>query len=89
VILGSLHVCVPLGTSLQQWEKTERYLQHCFEEYGINHVTISPEIYRDFQISTQSSEDTGGCRLPSHDGFGCAVSADSLKKRRVAEGGTP
>ncbi|KAF8967604.1 CDF zinc transporter [Flammula alnicola] len=83
VILGSLHVCVPLGTSLEQWEKTERYLQHCFEEYGINHVTISPEIHRDFQTLTQSTEDVkGGCRLPSHDDFGCAVS--DLKKRRVA-----
>lgn len=87
VLLGSLHVCVPLGTSLEQWEKTERYLQHCFEEYGINHVTISPEIYRDFQTSTESSEEPGGCRFPSHDGFGCAVSGDSLKKRKATETG--
>ncbi|KAF9530456.1 CDF zinc transporter [Crepidotus variabilis] len=87
VLLGSLHVCVPLGTSLEQWEQTERYLQHCFEEYGIRHVTISPEIYRDSQTLTQASEDSmvqvGGCRLPSHDDFGCAVS-DMLKKRKAA-----
>ncbi|KAJ3510496.1 hypothetical protein NLJ89_g4634 [Agrocybe chaxingu] len=84
VILGSLHVCVPLGTSLEQWERTERYLQHCFEEYGIKHVTISPEIHRDFQTLTQSSEElAGGCRLPSHDDFGCAVSGGDLKKRNV------
>ncbi|KAF8159476.1 CDF zinc transporter [Crassisporium funariophilum] len=82
VLLGSLHVCVPLGTSLEQWEKTERYLQHCFEEYGISHVTISPEIQRDIQSLTASSEElSGGCRLPSQDDFGCAVS--DMKKRRV------
>jgi zinc transporter 1 len=82
VILASLHVCVPLGTTLEQWEQTERYLQHCFEEYGITHVTISPEIQRDFQTLTQSAEDMqGGCRLPSHDDFGCAVS--DLKKRKM------
>ncbi|PPQ67861.1 hypothetical protein CVT25_010300 [Psilocybe cyanescens] len=83
VILGSLHVCVPLGTSLEQWEKTERYLQHCFEEYGISHVTISPEIRRDFESTTSSTEHVkAGCRLPSEDDFGCAVS--ELKKRKVA-----
>ncbi|KDR80704.1 hypothetical protein GALMADRAFT_61060 [Galerina marginata CBS 339.88] len=83
VILASLHVCVPLGTSVEQWEKTERSLQHCFEEYGINHVTISPEIRRDLQTSTQSTENIkSGCQLPSHDDFGCAVS--DLKRRKVA-----
>ncbi|KAF8202282.1 CDF zinc transporter [Pholiota molesta] len=83
VILGSLHVCVPLGTSMEQWEKTERSLQHCFEEYGVSHVTISPETYRDFQtLSASSMEDMKtGCRLPSNDDFGCAVS--DLKKRSV------
>ncbi|KAJ7642744.1 CDF-like metal transporter [Mycena polygramma] len=30
VILASLHVCVPPGTSLEQWERTEQSLQHCF-----------------------------------------------------------
>lgn len=40
-------------------------MQHCFEEYGINHVTISPEIQRDPQILTESNEETtGNCRLP-------------------------
>jgi zinc transporter 1 len=84
VILASLHVCVPLGTTLEQWEQTERYLQHCFEEYGITHVTISPEIQRDFQTLTDSAEDAdmkGGCRLPSHDDWGCSVT--DLKKRKV------
>lgn len=83
VILASLHVCVPLGTSLEQWEKTEQYLQHCFSAYGISHVTISPEIQRDSPTQTQlsSEEVVGGCRLPSQDEFGCAVS--ELKKRKT------
>ncbi|PPQ64225.1 hypothetical protein CVT24_008601 [Panaeolus cyanescens] len=85
VILASLHVCVPQDTSMEQWERTERTLQHCFEEYGITHVTISPEIQRDFQTMTQISEElAGGCRLPSHDDFGCSVS--ELKKRVPAGG---
>ena len=83
VILGSLHVCVPIDTSLKQWERTEKYLKHCFEEYGINHVTISPEVGRDSQILSNSSEGvTGNCRMPSDEGdFGCAV--NTLTKRRV------
>ncbi|KAJ7654454.1 hypothetical protein DFH06DRAFT_1133239 [Mycena polygramma] len=47
VILASLHVCVPPGTSLEQWERTEQSLQHCFAAYGVNYVTISPELHRD------------------------------------------
>ncbi|KAF4611240.1 hypothetical protein D9613_006991 [Agrocybe pediades] len=83
VILASLHVCVPVGTSLDQWEDTERYLQHCFEEFGINHVTISPEIHREYDSTRTSTEDVkGGCRLPSDDDFGCAVS--DFKKRKFA-----
>ncbi|KJA28049.1 hypothetical protein HYPSUDRAFT_178199 [Hypholoma sublateritium FD-334 SS-4] len=82
-ILGSLHVCVKAGTSLEEWETTERMLQYCFGEYGINHVTISPEIYRDYQtLSTDTAGDVkGGCRLPSHDDFGCVVG--DLKRRNA------
>ncbi|RDB23514.1 Zinc/cadmium resistance protein [Hypsizygus marmoreus] len=82
VILASLHVCVPPETSLEKWEKTEQDLQHCFSAYGISHVTISPEIYRDnSQLQTQSSEEAlSGCRLPSQTEFGCSVS--DLKKRK-------
>ncbi|KAF8075090.1 CDF-like metal transporter [Lyophyllum atratum] len=82
VILASLHVCVPQGTSLEEWEKTEQYLQHCFSAYGISHVTISPEIFRDSQVETQDDElPMGGkCSLPSQDEFGCSVS--DLKRRR-------
>jgi len=83
VILGSLHVCVPIGTSLKQWERTEKYLQHCFEEYGISHVTISPEIHQDSPALTDSNNEemTGKCRVPSEGDFGCAV--NTLRKRRV------
>ncbi|KAF7356515.1 Zinc/cadmium resistance protein [Mycena venus] len=52
VILASLHVCVPPGTSLEQWERTEQSLQHCFAAYGVNHVTISPELYHDSAAQT-------------------------------------
>ena len=62
-------------------------LQHCFQAYGISHVTISPEL-RCSEL--QSLNDiqffpTGGCsRLPSHDDYGCAVS--ELKKRKLTGG---
>lgn len=81
VILASLHVCVPSETSLQQWEKMEHCLQHCFSAYGIGHVTISPEIHRDDQSISQSKEESGGCQLPTRDDFGCSVS--DLRKRRI------
>jgi len=85
VILGSLHVCVPIGTSLKQWEKTEKHLQQCFEEYGINHVTISPEIHEDSLALTDSNEEmtTRKCKFPSSSDevFGCAV--NTFRKRRV------
>lgn len=81
--MGSLHVCVPLGTSLEQWGKTEQYLQRCFEEYGISHVTISPEIHRDTKNEMESEDIIIGCRLPFGDEFGCAV---DIKKRKVILG---
>lgn len=79
VILASLHVCVPPGTTLEQWEKTEQNLQHCFAAYGISHVTISPELFRDRDSEVYTpSTDEGGCS--SRDEFGCAV--DGLRKRK-------
>ncbi|KAF8347863.1 CDF zinc transporter [Amanita rubescens] len=80
VILASLHVCVPLETSLLQWEKMEQCLQHCFSAYGIGHVTISPEIHRGGQSLSQSSGEGGGCQLPTWGDFGCSVS--DLRKRK-------
>lgn len=89
VILASLHVCVPEGTTLEQWEQTERYLQHCFSAYGISHVTISPEIQRDSQSNSDAEETVklNGCRVPSEDEFGCSVSELKIKKRRVTSTG--
>lgn len=75
-------MCVEPGTSIEEWETTERMLQHCFGEYGINHVTISPEISRDYQgLTTVDDGVKEGCRLPSHDDFGCVVG--DLKKRKT------
>ncbi|PPQ69832.1 hypothetical protein CVT26_014210 [Gymnopilus dilepis] len=82
VILASLHVCIPVGTSIEQWETTERYLQQCFEEYGVNHVTISPEIEKDPETVTQATENIkDSCKMPSHNDFGCAVG--ELRKRKA------
>ncbi|KXN81685.1 Zinc/cadmium resistance protein, partial [Leucoagaricus sp. SymC.cos] len=82
VILASLHVCVPAGISLPEWEQIEQTLQHCFQAYGITHATIAPELQR---YETQPLDDLsvpiGGCsRLSSDDSFGCPVG--ELKKRR-------
>lgn len=82
VILASLHVCIPAETTLAEWEKTEQSLQHCFAEYGIRHVTISPEIYRDPSLTVNESVEVArGCSLPSQDEYGCSFG--ELKKRRV------
>jgi zinc transporter 1 len=87
VVLASLHVCLPAGTSLEQWEEIEQILQHCFQAYGISHVTISPELPRsEPQHLNDLLAPTGGCnRLSSsQDEFGCAVS--ELKKRKLVGG---
>jgi len=93
VILASVHVCVPFGSSLQDWEKTERSLQHCFSEYGVEHATISPELHRsssqtsDSQTQTMMDENGddqqfGTCKLPSRDGFGCNIGDNPGMRRR-------
>jgi len=83
VILASLHVCVPPGTLIDQWEKMEQTLQHCFSEYGVSHVTISPEIHRDGQMSESATQEGAKerCQLPTQDQFGCAVT--ELRKRKI------
>jgi hypothetical protein len=83
VILASLHVCVPSGTSLVQWERIEQTLQYCFQAYGISHVTISPELQRS-ESQSLSKEDGGCVRLSSRDDIGCSV--NELKKRRMTGG---
>ncbi|KAJ7091434.1 CDF zinc transporter [Mycena belliarum] len=83
VILASLHVCVPPKTSLEQWERTERCLQHCFSAYGVNHVTISPERFRDSVAQSLVGDDIAVCKsaLAHSEGLGCAVG--DLRKRTL------
>ncbi|KAH8813445.1 CDF zinc transporter [Flagelloscypha sp. PMI_526] len=81
VILASLHVCVSERvTSLTQWAETEERLQQCFAGYGVNHVTISPELSS--HGSPQPSSVIGNCKMDSDckkADFGCNVG--SVKKR--------
>ncbi|KAJ7281446.1 CDF zinc transporter [Mycena rebaudengoi] len=83
LILGSLHVCVPQGTSLEQWERTEQSLQKCFAAYGVNHVTISPEVYQDPSASqTLLNADLIMCKSTVSEGMGCvAGKKESLRQR--------
>ncbi|KAJ4468882.1 putative CDF zinc transporter [Lentinula aciculospora] len=83
VILASVHVCVPFGTSLEEWEKTGQILHHCFSEYGVAHATISPEVHRTTSQASDSQTQTmadecgdellGTCKVPSKDGLGCNI----------------
>lgn len=88
MILASLHVCIPLGTSMEDWELAESELQHCFSAYGIKHVTMSPELERVVAVDTlrrsESTDDLGKC---GKDGPGCiAVAGKSqIRKRRDDE----
>ncbi|KAJ3729862.1 putative CDF zinc transporter [Lentinula raphanica] len=95
VILASVHVCIPFGTSLEEWEKTEQILHHCFSEYGVAHATISPEVHRTVSQSSDTSQTQtmvdehgdellGTCKIPSKDGFGCIFGdnpAPGLRRR--------
>ncbi|KAJ6591468.1 putative CDF zinc transporter [Mycena vulgaris] len=85
VILASLHVCVPPETSLAEWERTERSLQHCFAAYGVNHVTISPERFRSSSAPTLAGDnDLSVCKSAMvQEGLGCAVG--ELRKRAPAD----
>ncbi|EDR02833.1 CDF-like metal transporter [Laccaria bicolor S238N-H82] len=84
IVLASLHVLIRAGTSFKQWEMTERYMQQCFNGYGITHITISPEIQKDTESVVASAEDlVGGCKYTSQDDFGCSVTDLRLEKRRI------
>nr|BAH80466.1 putative CDF zinc transporter [Lentinula edodes] len=92
-ILASLHVCVPSGTSLEEWGKTEQIIHHCFSEYGVAHATISPEVHpqgMDSQTQTMvggsGDELLGTCKVPSKDGFGCIFGdnhANGMRRRNI------
>jgi len=94
VVLASLHVCVPLGTSMEEWELTESELQHCFSAYGVKHVTISPELHRnappDTPRGSESEEEFGTCAMPrSKEGAGCFTlnAKGPVRRRRDEEAG--
>ncbi|KAF8828241.1 hypothetical protein HHX47_DHR4000947 [Lentinula edodes] len=92
-ILASLHVCVPSGTSFEEWGKTEQIIHHCFSEYGVAHATISPEVHpqgMDSQTQTMvggsGDELLGTCKVPSKDGFGCIFGdnhANGMRRRNI------
>jgi len=76
VIIASMHVVVPVGTTLNQWEKIEGRLRECMTAYGVNHLTVGPE------VSVHTSEDTVEGRLVCHDALGCSGS-ESLRNRKA------
>jgi len=71
VIVASFHVEVPVGTTLNQWEKIEARLRECMAAYGVSHLTVGPE------ISTNTTENAinGKSRSACNDllGFSAAV----------------
>jgi len=85
IILASVHVCVPSGTSLQEWEDTEKSLRYCFSEYGVEHVTISPELHRlqsDTEGQTVGEEQSGARCMSPKDGIGCVIGDGSGMRKR-------
>ena len=79
--MASFHVEVPVGTTLNQWEKIEGRLRECMAAYGVSHLTVGPE------ISTSSSENAteGKSRSPCNDLLGCSAAVvgcpESLRRR--------
>uniref|UniRef100_D8Q1J1 Cation efflux protein n=1 Tax=Schizophyllum commune (strain H4-8 / FGSC 9210) TaxID=578458 RepID=D8Q1J1_SCHCM len=100
VILASVHVCVSPEISMIEWQETEHYLQQCFAEFGVGHVTISPELHvsspRDTsETPTISGEPSceellGTCRMPVAEGFKCSVGdlvkAGGMRRRKEGRG---
>jgi len=81
VIVASLHVVVPVDTTLNQWEKIEGRLRECMSAYGVSHVTVGPE------VSVRTSEDAVEGRQACNDVLGCSATVvgsggESLKRRR-------
>ncbi|KAL1747821.1 cation efflux protein [Schizophyllum fasciatum] len=93
VVLASVHVCVSPEISMVEWQETEHYLQQCFSEFGVGHVTISPELHSSDSPTVSGGpsceELLGTCRMPVAEGFKCSV-GDLIKTgnlRRRKEGG--
>ncbi|KAF9067654.1 putative CDF zinc transporter [Rhodocollybia butyracea] len=82
VILASVHVCVPSGMSLLEWEEIERSLHHCFAEYGVAHVTISPELHQTASQTADSQTIEGVCKVSPKDGPGCIFDDKPVMRRR-------
>lgn len=73
VLSASLHVCVPPGTSLENWEKIKQNVERCFTTKGVHHVTTSVEIHRDLAIDGSKEEILAGLYCTaSQNVFGCA-----------------
>ncbi|KAJ7224164.1 CDF zinc transporter [Mycena pura] len=82
VTLASLHVCVAPGTSVQEWKRIEQCLLHCFSAYGVNHVTISPELYPNESQPHSGDGLITQCKSASQS---CAIGEPiSLRKRAAA-----
>jgi len=76
VIVASMHVVVPVGTTLNQWEKIEGRLRECMSAYGVDHLTVGPE------VSIPASEDAVEGRSACHDALGCSGN-ESLRNRKA------
>jgi len=81
VIVASFHVEVPVGTTLNQWEKIEGSLRECMAAYGVSHLTVGPE------VATETSNNVieGKSKSVCNSLLGCSAavvgSHDSLRHR--------
>jgi solute carrier family 30 (zinc transporter), member 1 len=68
VLVASFHVVVPVGTTLNQWEKIEGRLRECMAAYGVSHLTVGPEV----SIHTSEDDVGGKARSACNDLLGCS-----------------
>jgi zinc transporter 1 len=82
VIVASLHVEVPVGTTLSQWGKIEGRLRECMAAYGVSHLTVGPEVSTDTIVGPMSE---GKSKSTCHGLLGCSAvvagSQNSLRHR--------
>jgi zinc transporter 1 len=81
VIVASFHVEVPVGTTLNQWEKIEGSLRECMAAYGVSHLTVGPEV----ATGTSNNVIEGKSKSVCNSLLGCSAavvgSHDSLRHR--------
>lgn len=87
VILASFHVLVHPETTLTHWEEIESSLRECLAAYGVNHVTVEPELYKPPSSGPidYTSTDLSDLKIkPACEDMGCAagVNAVALKSLR-------